>query len=1267
LQLEPLEDRLAPATLTVTTTADETVTNDAPSVSLREAILSINNQADTGADVTANRVGAYGVNDTINFMIPGAGVKTISVGSSLPAITMPVVIDGTSQPGFTNSPIVVLNGAGAGGNANGLDIELGSNVFTSGVTVKGLVINQFSGNGIKIGPANLSSGSATTQTTIQGNYIGTDATGSSAAANGANGILINGVDSDNLGIAASNNVISGNVIAGNTNDGVLIQANANGVASGNTITGNFIGINAAGTAALHNGVTGSLSQTGSSGVEIISASGNTVGGTGPAALTTQAGAGNVISGNASDGVHVIGTLTDPAGVNVVLGNFIGATPSGVAAQGNARYGIEVSGAKNSSVGRNVVGANLAGIVLDNGAQNNFIQGNFVGVGGDGVTAVGNTQQGIALRSNDAAAPPLGPGQPNEPGVQNNLIGGLAPVFANTVAFNGSAGIAVFGNPLATSGDQNSGNTIEGNSIFQNGRSSTTTPLLGIDLSNGFPFPKDDGFTANDSKGHGAANDPNNFQNFPAISSVSFAGGLTIQGSLTEPGEANTTFRIEFFANNPDPLGLPAEGQFFLGSANVTTNGSGTASFTVTLPVQFALGQILTATATSLTKDPLAPAGQPGAGNTSEFSPGFAGPAVSPSSANQFFVAKVYGDLLARFPDPGGFAAWTSQLDKGVPRAQVVLAIETAPGNEYYTNLVQSFYPLYVHRPQGPGEAPGVVNFLAGGGRIELLRAMFTSSLEYQLGRSNGSVSGYVNAVYQDAFGTPNRTATDPGAAAFAAALGGGSLTPAQFSNIIFNSDEFRTVLVQSFYQKFLHRTGAAGEINGWATLLKQGVSDQVVIASILGSLEAFGALPPNPPTALPPLNQRTVTTVNDGLFGPIFANIPLNGRANLNSLDVFRSPGDPQPPNPDAANFGNTVLIATISPFAGVLTPTSFDPTTTLDINAVNVNGHLNPDFTFRFTFATPTPAGNTFNQVVTLRLIQGNTTTTIAQYTFVGNQVIPPAAFANNITFPGDAIATGRFIAGNFDDPSFMDAQGLSDFAKTGLNPSNPATPFPRPSPLNAAHPALTEAKNFFGGANTLAVMIEVPTTKLTTANPPLLGAWATSAVNGVQVQRVGRPLVDALLIPPVPRNEPGVDRRTAFNQGSPSTDVANFRADMLSVLKNPNFIYQRSQAQAVALTDSVFGSTILGANTGLLPDVLTLDLSKQYLAAGNGFPNGRLLRDDVASTLLRQLTGNAAATDNVADDNGIIITDGLGGVGASVKFPYIGRPNGPASGPNL
>src|SRR5437879_6189555 len=80
--------------------------------------------------------------------------------------------------------------------------------------------------------------------------------------------------------------------------------------------------------------------------------------------------------------------------------------------------------------------------------------------------------------------------------------------------------------------------------------------------------------------------------------------------------------------------------------------------------------------------------------------------------------------------------------------------------------------------------------------------------------------------------------------------------------------------------------------------------------------------------------------------GPIFPNTALNGRADLNDIYIFRSPADlVQPPS----GFGNTVIAATISPFPGVLTPTSFDPRVTLEINVVNVTGHLTPDMTFRF------------------------------------------------------------------------------------------------------------------------------------------------------------------------------------------------------------------------------------------------------------------------------------------------------------------------------
>src|SRR5206468_8877458 len=132
---------------------------------------------------------------------------------------------------------------------------------------------------------------------------------------------------------------------------------------------------------------------------------------------------------------------------------------------------------------NVVGFNGVGIELANGAQQNIIQGNFSGVGADGVTPAANRLQGIVLRSSNGFPPPLGPAQPNEPGVSFNIIGGTAAGAGNLVEFNGTAGIAVFGNPVSASGQPNIGNAILGNSIFENGRSSSASsliPLLGID-------------------------------------------------------------------------------------------------------------------------------------------------------------------------------------------------------------------------------------------------------------------------------------------------------------------------------------------------------------------------------------------------------------------------------------------------------------------------------------------------------------------------------------------------------------------------------------------------------------------------------------------------------------------------------------------------------------------------------------------------------------------------------------------------------------------
>src|SRR5262245_62857046 len=77
LGLDVLEDRLAPATITVTST-DDTVSAGDHKVTLREAITAINAGNDLGdADISGQTPGTFGTNDTINFSI-GTGVQTRS-------------------------------------------------------------------------------------------------------------------------------------------------------------------------------------------------------------------------------------------------------------------------------------------------------------------------------------------------------------------------------------------------------------------------------------------------------------------------------------------------------------------------------------------------------------------------------------------------------------------------------------------------------------------------------------------------------------------------------------------------------------------------------------------------------------------------------------------------------------------------------------------------------------------------------------------------------------------------------------------------------------------------------------------------------------------------------------------------------------------------------------------------------------------------------------------------------------------------------------
>jgi hypothetical protein len=451
-------------------------TNDGGTGSLRQAIIDAN--AASGADL-------------INFNVPGAGVRTINLMSPLPPITEALTIDGYSQPGSSVNTIAIgdnavllieLNGANAGGG--GLDTQATS-------TIRGLVVGSFLDLGIVIRAS--APGSV-----ITGCFIGTDPTGMFPRPNFSGNIV--SFSSSNVigGITPDlRNIVSSNSLSDAPN-GIELdgdQANPTKI-TGNVIQGNYIGVNAAGTAALGNGAGISvLAQTNltiggasagarnvisgntSGGIEInfgvsnSSILGNYIGldangqakvknqsgiflGTGSNNLTIggpNAGQGNVIAGNQSNGIDMFPSAHD----NLIQGNLIGTDRTGTVALGNGNFGLNVAGTFNqvggagSSASRNVIsGSGGAGIKL--GGDHNTLLGNFIGTDLTGTKALPNNGPGIYM-----------------PGAGANTIGDTSTGGFNLVSGNLQQGIYI---------QSSSGDTVKGNRIG--------TDITGGPLGNG---------------------------------------------------------------------------------------------------------------------------------------------------------------------------------------------------------------------------------------------------------------------------------------------------------------------------------------------------------------------------------------------------------------------------------------------------------------------------------------------------------------------------------------------------------------------------------------------------------------------------------------------------------------------------------------------------------------------------------------------------------------------------------------------------------------
>jgi len=748
-----------------------TNTNDSGEGSLRQAILDAN---------------AHPGLDTIAFHIGKGGVQSIQPTSSLPDITVPVIIDGTTQPGFAGRPVIELNGSKAGVGVNGLTIRAGNS------TVRGMVINgfrwRFESGGIGI--VLLQNG----RNLIAGNFLGTDITGTHSMPNESAGIALFGSNYNLIGgtIAENRNLISGN-LAGQTGAGIdmepgttgnIVQGNyigtdvtgkqplpnvggigvlagfnttiggtapgAGNLISGNRgpgvsiggtnnlIQGNFFGTDASGTQALGNetgiAVSGDNNLIGGTFPEarnLISGNGIAdnrgygialgggpdnkiegnyigtdvtgtkpipnhigigLGGSGNSIGGLEPGSGNLVSGNSDQGIYLISQIGSTEG-NVIQGNYIGTDYAGTVALGNGdgvEFRLDASRLSNNTIGgttpaaRNLISGNRnRGIYLydlGGGMDSNLVQGNFIGTDISGTDPLGN-QVGI-YGSSEGSNNVIGGTIPearnlisgNQTGIQivfsivgagfrvqgnfigtdvsgtgalgngigvklgegawNNLIGGTEAGAGNVISGN-TTGVEIegVGNPAAQ--DRVEGNFIgtdvtgtgplgnEGNGVRIGTRTQDNT-IGGTEPGAGniIAFNGNDGVLVDTGQRNGIQqnaiyssgnlgieliNDGNHNQEFPVLTSAIAEGGFTtIAGTLTSA--SNTVFRLEFFLNNQcSPSGF-GEGKEFFATTTVRTGDNGIAEFSLKIPHDTTLGQFITGTATD------------SANNTSQFGP-----------------------------------------------------------------------------------------------------------------------------------------------------------------------------------------------------------------------------------------------------------------------------------------------------------------------------------------------------------------------------------------------------------------------------------------------------------------------------------------------------------------------------------------------------------------------------------------------------------------------------------------------------------------------
>lgn len=210
----------------------------------------------------------------------------------------------------------------------------------------------------------------------------------------------------------------------------------------------------------------------------------------------------------------------------------------------------------------------------------------------------------------------------------------------------------------------------------------------------------------------------------------------------------------------------------------------------------------------------------------------------------------------------------------------------------------------------------------------------------------------------------------------------------------------------------------------------------------------------------------------DHLDAPL---VQADGRLDLNDVYLFQSP----------QNANNVVMVMTVNPVAGLMSPTTFHP---VGIYEFRVSNDTDPEteITFEITFGTPN--SDDVQSVVLRRngvlAARGNT----------GQNILVRSS------------GGGMLRADLFDDPFFFDLLGF----RNGL---------------------MFTGDDFFAGLNTSAIVLEIPRSTLGSNN---IGVWARTEIDGSQFDRTGLPALNTVFIP--------ASMKDAFNAGDPVNDRAAF-----------------------------------------------------------------------------------------------------------------------------